>query len=106
MEKKALFIKLKTKSGKRDETYALWEKHLKAQTGGNPDPELYFFCFDDKEPDTICLFEIYSDAAAMERNSKSDAFRAFIKDVMPLLDGWPDFVTASPQWAKGFALRS
>jgi quinol monooxygenase YgiN len=67
--KVALFIKTKTKSGKRDEARELWEKFLKGRAEANDAQELYFFCNDNNDPDTILLFAVYSDPTALAKNA-------------------------------------
>jgi hypothetical protein len=44
MTKVALFIKIKTKPGKRDEVRELWEKFLKGRAEAKDAQELYTFC--------------------------------------------------------------
>ena len=101
MAKVALFIKTKTKSGMRDEVRNLWEQHLQARAEANTAQELYFFCYDNNEPDTILLFEVYNDPAALDDNAKSDWFAAYMEAVGPLLDGMPEIDMTTPVWVKG-----
>ena len=101
MTKVALFIKTKTKSGKRNEVRELWEKFLKGRAEANDAQELYFFCNDNNDPDTFLLFEVYSDPAALAKNATTEWFAAYMESVGPLLDGMPEVHMTTPIWAKG-----
>ncbi len=90
MAKVALFIKTRSKSGKRDEVRDLWEQHLKARAEANIAQEVYFFCYDNEDPDKFLLFEVYNDPAALDENARSDWFAAYMEEVGPLLDDMTD----------------
>ena len=101
MTKVALFIKTKTKPGKRDEVRELWEKFLKGRAEINDAQELYFFCNDNNDADTFLLFEVYSDPVALAKNATTEWFAAYMEAVGPLLDGMPEVHMTTPVWAKG-----
>ena len=101
MAKVALFIKTKTKPGKRDDVRNLWEQYLKSRAEANTAQELYVFCYDNNDPDTFLLFEVYNDPAALDENAKSDWFASYMEKVGPLLDGMPEVNMTTPVWAKG-----
>ena len=91
MSKMALFIKTRAKPGKRDALKALWETHLKPRAAANPAQEAYYFCFDNDDPDVLCLFEVYNDPAVLAENAASGFFAAY-----------PPAVTVTkPLWIKG-----
>ena len=100
MPNTALFIKTRTMPGKRGEVQRLWETHLKDRAQSNPAQEVYFFCLDDDDPDTLLLFEIYNDAAAMAENANSDWFAEYARQVGPLIQGRPEVHRATPVWQK------
>lgn len=98
----ALFIRTRTKPGKRDEVYALWAEHLRSRVDHNAAQDTYFFCFDDEDPDVFLLFEVYTDPQALEDNAQSEWFAEYMEQVTPLLDGAPEVHRATPMWAKGY----
>ncbi len=101
MQKLAVIVKTKTKPGKRDEAYALWEAHLKSRAAANPAQETYFFCYDNDDEDTFHLFEVYNDPSSLAENAQSTWFASYMAEVFPLLDGPPAFSQATPKWIKG-----
>ncbi len=101
MNKVALFIKTKAQQGKRNEVKSLWEKHLKLGAKTNPRQEVHVFCFDDQDENTFYLFEVYSSMEALQTAGQGEAFGAYMKEVMPLLEGMPEVGTTAPIWAKG-----
>ena len=101
MSKVALFIKTKPQQGKLGEVKALWEKHLKLGAEANPEQEVHVFCFDAQDENTLYLFEVYSSIEALQAAGQGEAFGAYMKEVMPLLDGVPEVGTTMPIWAKG-----
>ena len=100
MEQVAIFIKVKAKPGQREEIRRLWESHLKDRVTASQSQQVYFFCFDKEDENTLCLFEYYNDSSVMEQNAKSVWFAKYMEQVGPLLDGWPEVTTLEPIWAK------
>jgi quinol monooxygenase YgiN len=90
-----------TKAGKRDELFALFKQHLAPRAETNPKQPVVVWLADQADANAFHLFEIYSDPAAMEENSKAEWFWAYISIAAPLLDGQPVMKLASPRWAKG-----
>jgi quinol monooxygenase YgiN len=101
MTKVALFIKIKTKPGKRDEVRELWEKFLKGRAEAKDAQELYFFCNDNNDADAFLLFVVYSAPVALAKNATTKWFAAYMESVGPLLDGMPEVYMKTPVWAKG-----
>lgn len=101
MAKVALFIKSKAKPGQRDALRALWETHLRDAAAANPALEAYFYCYSNDDPDTVHLFEVYTDAAAQAADGGGDAFKTFMVEAGPLLDGFPEVHQMTPVWIKG-----
>jgi quinol monooxygenase YgiN len=100
MSKTALFIMHKTKPGRRDEVRQVWEKHLRPQIGENAVHEAYFYCYDDNDPDLICVFQLYSDHTGPQEFVKQPWYSAYEKAVAPLLAGKSEFRSATPFWIK------
>ncbi len=101
MTKLALFIHTRTKPGKRAELQALWEKHLKARAEANPAQEVYFFCTDNHDPDSLHFFELYSDPRQLEANATEAWFAEYMRQAEPLLAEPPTVAVTTPNWAKG-----
>lgn len=106
MNKLALFLKNKTKPGKRDQVYRLWDKHLRSRVETSQAQEIYFFCFDENDPDTFYIFELYNDREAFRQAGQTSWFAEYMKEVGPLLQGQSDFGMATPIWAKGISLSN
>lgn len=100
MAKTALFIMHRTQPGKRGDVRLVWEKHLRPLIAGNLGHEAYFYCYDDSDPDTICVFQQYVDTAASQNFIKSTGYAAYLVEVSPLLAGAPEIRIATPQWIK------
>lgn len=99
----ALFIVHKAQPGKREEVRRIWERHLQARIAGNDAHAAYFYCFDDSDPDTICVFQLYRDRAGPEHFVAASWYPAYEAEVAPLLAGPSQFRTATPVWLKGAA---
>lgn len=83
MSKTALFIKHRALAGKRDEVRRIWEKHLKPRIAANPAHEAYFYCYDDNDPDTICVFQQYADRASSQEFMEGSWYAAYLNEVTP-----------------------
>lgn len=101
MRQIALFVKHKTLPGKRDEVRKVWEKHMAPAIAANPEHSVYFYCFDNADPDSICAFQLYTDAEASQEFLKTDSYAACLKEVEPLLSGPPQVTALTPMWSKG-----
>ena len=97
----ATIVSGRTQPGKRDELLRLFEEHLAPRAQANPRQTTVVWMADSGDDDAFHLFEIYSDPAAMEENSKADWFWAYIAKTAPLLDGQPVMRLATPRWSKG-----
>jgi quinol monooxygenase YgiN len=60
--------------------------------------------YDADNPDTICLFEIFSDVSDFETANRSEWFAKYQERVKPFIAGPTEVVSAKPIWAKGVAL--
>jgi quinol monooxygenase YgiN len=104
MAKLTLILEAKAKPGKRDELRALWDEHLRRRAEANGAQELYLYCYDQGDPDTVRLIEVYSDRAAMDANAGAAWFADYMRATGPLLAEPPKMALAEPVWAKGFSL--
>jgi quinol monooxygenase YgiN len=97
---KALFIKVRARPGQRDALRALWEEHLKPRAAANPHQALYTYAYDDADPDTIGMFELYAGEAALAENAKSAFFADYMQAAAPLIEGSPEITMLTPIWTK------
>jgi quinol monooxygenase YgiN len=103
MTRTAIFITHRALAGKRDEVRRVWERHLQPHIAASAAHEAYVYCFDDSDPDMICVFQQYTDRAASQAFLAAPWYAAYVKEVTPLLAGPPQLRTATPVWAKGSA---
>ncbi len=100
MTKIALLIKHKTLPGKRDAVRLVWERYMQSAIGANAAHEAYYYCFDNNDPDTICAFQVYTNAAAAEAFLQTESYAAYLHAVEPLLVGAPEVTSLLPMWVK------
>lgn len=101
MDNAALFIRHKALPGKRDEVRRVWEKHLRPRIAENSAHEAYCYCYDDNDPDVICVFQLYTSRAGAREFVQAPWYPAYEREVAPLLAGESDLRTATPIWIKG-----
>lgn len=101
MTKVALFIKHKSLPGKRAEVRGVWERHMQPRIAQNEAHEAYFYCYDDNDPDSICVYQQYSDRESSQAFLKNPGYADYLKEVEPLLAGTPEITAATPVWVKG-----
>jgi quinol monooxygenase YgiN len=101
MSKVALFIKHKTVPGKREEVRRVWERLMQPQIAQDKAHEAYFYCYDDNDPDSICVYQQYSDREAAQAFLKNPSYAVYLEESRLLLVGEPEITTATPVWMKG-----
>jgi len=101
MSKTALFIRHQAKPGKRDDVRRVWEAHVKPRAAANPAHEAYYFCYDSKDPDVICVFQLYSDATSMQSFLKGAWYDEYLREVGQHVAIPPQITPADLVWAKG-----
>ncbi len=100
MASTAVFITHRVRPGQREAVQAVWMKHMAPAIAANPGHEAYFYCADPADPDAICAFQQYrspEDAAAF---LETEAYRAYEREVGPLLMGPPEVRRLTPVWSK------
>ena len=100
MNKTALFVRHQARPGRRDDMQRIWEKHVKPRAAANPAHAAYFFCFDDNDPDAVCVFQLYESAAAMDEFLAGDWYPLYLREVSEVVVAAPQLTTASLIWAK------
>ena len=101
MSKVALFINHKSMPGKRDEVRRVWERHMQPRIAQNKAHEAYLYCYNDNDPDSICVYQQYSDHKSSQAFLKTPSYADYLKEVEPLLAGDPEITAATPVWVKG-----
>ncbi|MBA3712690.1 MAG: antibiotic biosynthesis monooxygenase [Pyrinomonadaceae bacterium] len=101
MNKTALFIRHRAQSGRRDDVQRVWEKHVKPRVEANPAHEAYFFCYDDNDPDVICVFQLYTDMASMQDFLRGAWYADYLSEVSQFIEAQPQIAPATLVWAKG-----
>lgn len=103
MSKVAIFVKHKSLPGKRDEVRRVWERYMQPQIAQNKAHEAYFYCYDDSDPDSISVYQQYSDHESSEAFLKNPNYAAYLREVGPLLAlaGGTEITKAIPVWVKG-----
>lgn len=100
MSKTALFVRHQALPGQRDEVRRVWEKHVKPRAAANPAHEAYYFCFDSRAPDIICVFQLYSDVAAMQAFLQGAWYDEYLREVGEFVAVPPQITPADLIWSK------
>lgn len=90
-----------TWSGRRDEVQAIWEKHVKPRVEANAAHEAYYFCYDDNDPDVVCVFQLYTDIAAMQEFLSGSWYPEYLREVAQVVVAPPHIAPATLIWSKG-----
>lgn len=100
MTRTALFIRHQAKPGQREDVRRVWEKHVKPRAAANPAHEAYYFCYDSKDANVICVFQLYTSEAAMQDFLKGAWYADYLKAVGEFIAGPPQITPADLVWAK------
>jgi quinol monooxygenase YgiN len=101
MPKTSSFIKFVTHPGRRDDLLAALRGMLPA-VAGEDGTEIYSFHEDRGDDNTLWLFELYTDDAALGAHSGTDAMKQLLGALPELLAEPPLMAFATPVDAKGF----
>jgi quinol monooxygenase YgiN len=96
----ALFVRHRARPGLRDEVRRVWEKHVKPRAAANPDHLAYYFCFDDADPDVVCVFQLYRNREAMDHFLAGDWYPDYLAEVGTVVTEAPQVMPASLVWQK------
>ena len=100
MSKVALFIYHRALPGRRADVQRVWLRHLQPHIDADPAHEAYYYCYDEADPDLICVFQQYADRAASEAFLANAFYADYLQEVTPLLAGPPEIHITAPIWAK------
>ena len=104
MGKVSSFVKLTAQAGRREELLAALRRMLPV-VDGESGTEVYSFHLDRDDENTVWVFELYTDDAALATHSGSDGIMALLADLNPILGSEPPMlVFATPTDAKGLDL--
>ena len=98
--KVAVFARIPAQPGKRDELV----KAMQAAIDNANKEEgtlVYILHTDDKEPDAVFFYEIYSDQDALTAHGTSDFMKEFGKSMRDLAGGRPELQILKPVGGKG-----
>lgn len=100
MSKTALFIRHQAKPGHRDDVRRVWEKFVQPRAAANPAHEAYYFCYDCKDADVICVFQLYTSEAAIQDFLSGAWYADYLKEVGAYVALPPQLMPAALVWAK------
>lgn len=89
-----------TLPNQREAVRALWEKHMAPAVLHNPGHLAYYYCLDSDDPARITAFQHYRTAEDARTFLQHPAYRAYEREVAPLLAGAPQVRTLVPTWIK------
>ncbi|HMO13345.1 MAG TPA: antibiotic biosynthesis monooxygenase [Pirellulaceae bacterium] len=96
----ALFVRHRALPGKREEVRRIWEKFVRPRAEANSAHLEYYFCFDDGDPDVVCVFQLYTDADAAEDFRNGAWYSDYLAEVATVVAAPPQLTAASLVWAK------
>ncbi len=96
----ALIAKLPVQPGKRDEFITAFSSMFPV-VEDEEGTLVYAVHADDSDPDLVWVYELYTDAAALDVHSKSDGMASAIAAFGGLLAGAPELHRLTPVRAKG-----
>jgi quinol monooxygenase YgiN len=98
--KVAVFARIPAQPGKRDELVKALQAAI--DNANTEDGTLtYIMHVDDKEPDAVFFYELYTDQDALTAHGTSDRFKEIGKSLRDLAGGRPDLQILTPVIGKG-----
>jgi quinol monooxygenase YgiN len=104
MAKPALIAKFTAHEGKRDELVATMQQMIDYVSKSEPGTEVYVLHTDDKEPNTLWFYEMYSDRDALSTHGGSEMMKSMGPKIAGLLSGRAELFRLSPVAGKGLSL--
>ena len=96
----AVIAKITAQEGKRDDLVAALQTALDTAQG-EPGTLSYILLADQTNAETLWMYEMYNDQAALEAHMGSDAFKALGPAIGPFLAGRPELIFCKPLGGKG-----
>lgn len=104
MSKIAVVAKITAQPGKRAVLVEEASKFIDHIEANEPGTEIYAVAEAADDDDVAYMIEVYTDQAAFEAHSTSDAMNEFIGNVASLLAGAPELTQTTLTRAKGIEL--
>ena len=98
--KVAVLAKIPAQPGKRDELVKALQAAID-NANTEADTLLYILHVDDKDPDTVYFYELYTNQDALELHGSSDRFKEIGKSLRDLAGGRPELTVLRPVIGKG-----
>jgi quinol monooxygenase YgiN len=98
--KVAVFARISAQPGKRDEMVKAMEALIE-NANTEAGTLTYILHVDDKEPDTVFFYELYSDEDALAAHGSSDRFKEIGKSLREVAGGRPELQILRPIIGKG-----
>ena len=98
--KVAVFARIPAQPGKRDELVKAMQAAID-NANSEAGTLTYILHTDDKEPDAVFFYEIYSDSDALAAHGSSDFMKEFGKSMRDLAGGRPELQILKPVAGKG-----
>jgi quinol monooxygenase YgiN len=96
----ALFVRHRAQPGRRDEVRLIWERHVRPRVEANPAHVAYYFCYDDRDPDVVSVFQLYRDDEALQAFMAGDWYPAYLEEIAAVVDAPPEIMPATTVWTK------
>jgi quinol monooxygenase YgiN len=84
----------------RSAMQAIWEKLVKPRAAANPHHFAYYFCFDDADPDVVCVFQLYQSKEAMADFLAGEWYPVYLAEIAEVLAEPPQVLPAALVWQK------
>jgi quinol monooxygenase YgiN len=100
-QKVSVLAKLPAAPGKRAELAAAFQAAIDNAQGESG--TIYYILHEDaKDADALWVYEMYTEQAALDAHSSSDAFKALGAVLGPFMGGRPELTFLKPLSGKGF----
>ena len=73
---------------------------MKPRVEANLAHEAYYFCYDDTDPDVVCVFQLCSDHGSIEAFMEGDWYPDYLNEVSQVVAAEPQIIPATPVWTK------
>lgn len=79
---------------------AIWDKQVKPRVAANPNHLAYYFCFDDADPDVVCVFQLYQSKEAMTDFLAGAWYPIYLAEIAEVVVEPPRLTPSSLVWNK------
>lgn len=73
---------------------------MQPQIDQNEAHEAYYYCYNDSDPDSICVYQQYSDRESSRDFLENPHYTSYLEEVEPLLATEPNIAEATLVWSK------